>query len=117
MGLRAAHYTWLDRPARSTPDLPNTLAAIAEKGAAFRSLGVTWAGTTTADGRLMLTIRLYRLRARVDPCSRARRTRARQGKGREDGAKPKLTEHQKREVNKRRGRGDETLAEIAALTT
>src|SRR5271156_6182056 len=48
--------TRLDRLARSTRDLLNTLAAIAAKGATFRSLGDTWADTTTAHGRLMLTV-------------------------------------------------------------
>jgi DNA invertase Pin-like site-specific DNA recombinase len=36
-------------------DLLNTLAAIAGKDAGFRSLGDTWADTTTPHGRLMLT--------------------------------------------------------------
>jgi DNA invertase Pin-like site-specific DNA recombinase len=49
--------TRLDRLARSTRDLLNTLAAIADKKAGFRSLGDTWADTTTAHGRLMLTVR------------------------------------------------------------
>ena len=40
--------TRLDRLARSTRDLLNTLDAIARKGAAFRSLADTWADTTTA---------------------------------------------------------------------
>src|SRR3984893_13268330 len=48
--------TRLDRLARSTRDLLNTLATIAAKGAGFRSLGDTWADTTTAHGRLMLTV-------------------------------------------------------------
>jgi DNA invertase Pin-like site-specific DNA recombinase len=48
--------TRLDRLARSTRDLLNILAAIAEKGAGFRSLNDAWADTTTAHGRLMLTI-------------------------------------------------------------
>ena len=48
--------TRLDRLARSTRDLLNTLAAIAEKGAGFRSLRDTWADTTTPHGRLMLTV-------------------------------------------------------------
>ena len=48
--------TRLDRLARSTRDLLNTLAAIAGKEAGFRSLGDTWADTTTAHGRLMLTV-------------------------------------------------------------
>src|ERR1700739_1225674 len=46
----------LDRLARSTRDLLNTLAAIAEKKAGFRSLNDLWADTTTAHGRLMLTV-------------------------------------------------------------
>src|ERR1700738_4325819 len=48
--------TRLDRLARSTRDLLNTLAAVAGKGAGFRSLGDTWADTTTPHGRLMLTV-------------------------------------------------------------
>ena len=48
--------TRLDRLARSTRDLLNTLAAIADKKAGFRSLGDAWADTTTAHGRLMLTV-------------------------------------------------------------
>src|ERR1700730_664021 len=48
--------TRLDRRARSTRDLLNTLAAITGKGAGFRSLNDTWADTTTAHGRLMLTV-------------------------------------------------------------
>jgi DNA invertase Pin-like site-specific DNA recombinase len=46
--------TRLDRLARSTRDLLNTLAQIADKGAGFRSLGDAWADTTTAHGRLNL---------------------------------------------------------------
>ena len=48
--------TRLDRLARSTRDLLNILATIADKKAGFRSLGDTWADTTTAHGRLMLTV-------------------------------------------------------------
>ncbi len=39
--------TRLDRLARSTRDLLNNLALIGEKKAGFRSLGDTWADTTT----------------------------------------------------------------------
>ena|SRR5277367_5325446 len=39
--------TRLDRLARSTRDLLNTLAQITERGAGFRSLGDTWAATRT----------------------------------------------------------------------
>jgi DNA invertase Pin-like site-specific DNA recombinase len=48
--------TRLDRLARSTRDLLNTLDAISKAGARFRSLHDTWADTTTAHGRLMLTV-------------------------------------------------------------
>ena len=40
----------------STRDLLNILDAIAKAGAGFKSLGDTWADTTTAHGRLMLTV-------------------------------------------------------------
>src|SRR5438093_1105556 len=43
--------TRLDRLARSTRDLSNTLAAITDKKAGFRWLGYAWADTTTAHGR------------------------------------------------------------------
>src|SRR5664279_3645186 len=48
--------TRLDRLARSTRDLLNTLAQVADKGAGFRSLRDAWADTTTPHGRLMLTV-------------------------------------------------------------
>src|SRR5664280_82682 len=46
----------LDRLARSTRDLLNLLGTIGERGAGFKSLRDTWADTTTAHGRLMLTV-------------------------------------------------------------
>jgi DNA invertase Pin-like site-specific DNA recombinase len=46
----------LDRLARSTRDLLNTLAAVADAGATFKSLGDPWADTTTAHGKLMVTV-------------------------------------------------------------
>jgi Resolvase, N terminal domain len=48
--------TRLDRLARSTGDLLNTLDAIGKAGAGFRSLADAWADTTTPHGRLMLTV-------------------------------------------------------------
>ena len=49
--------TKLDRLARSTRDLLNTLAAIGEAGASFRSLGVILGQTLPLHmGRLMLTV-------------------------------------------------------------
>jgi hypothetical protein len=48
--------TRLDRLARSTRDLLNTLDAVGKAGAGFRSLADAWADTTTPHGRLMLTV-------------------------------------------------------------
>jgi DNA invertase Pin-like site-specific DNA recombinase len=48
--------TRLDRLARSTRDLLNVLATVGDREADFRSLRDTWADTTTAHGRLMLTV-------------------------------------------------------------
>ena len=46
----------LDRLARSTRDLLNTLDTIGKAGATFRSLTDQWADTTTPHGRLMVTV-------------------------------------------------------------
>jgi DNA invertase Pin-like site-specific DNA recombinase len=48
--------TRLDRLARSTRDLLNTLDAVVKKGATFQSLVDSWADTTTPHGRLLLTV-------------------------------------------------------------
>ena len=63
--------TKLDRLARSTRDLLNTLAEIAQRGASFKSLGDSWADTTTPHGRLMLTMLggACGVRAPLDPGS------------------------------------------------
>jgi len=77
----------LDRLVRSTRDLLNTLAAIADRKAGFRSLGDTWADTTTAHGRLMLTVLggAGRVRARADPRPHGRGPPAGRCAGGEDG--------------------------------
>ena len=106
--------TRLDRLARSTRDLLNTLAAIAERKAGFRSLGDAWADTTTAHGRLMLTV-LGGLAEFERDLIRARTSEGRErarARGVTMGRPPKLTPHQKREAIKRRDRGEETLADI-----
>jgi DNA invertase Pin-like site-specific DNA recombinase len=106
--------TRLDRLARSTRDLLNTLAAITDKGAGFRSQHDTWADTTTAHGRLMLTV-LGGLAEFERELIRARTGEGRErakAKGVKMGRKPKLTDRQKREAIKRRDHGAETLAEI-----
>jgi DNA invertase Pin-like site-specific DNA recombinase len=77
--------TRLDRLARSTRDLLNTLATIAGQGAGFRSLGDTWADTTTPHGRLMLTVLggLAEFERELHPRAHQRRPRAREGAPRE----------------------------------
>ena len=106
--------TRLDRLARSTRDLLNTLATITAKGAGFRSINDTWADTTTAHGRLMLTV-LGGLAEFERELIRARTGEGRErakAKGVKMGRKPKLTDHQKREALRRRDHSEETLAEI-----
>ena len=105
--------TRLDRLARSTRDLLNTLAAITAKKAGFRSLGDTWADTTTSHGRLMLTVlgglaEFERDLIRVRTGEGRARAVAR---GQRMGRPPKLTAHQQKEAIKRRDQG-ETLADI-----
>lgn len=106
--------TRLDRLARSTRDLLNILGTIAEKGAAFRSLSDAWADTTTAHGRLMLTV-LGGLAEFERELIRSRtgegRARAKAA-GRKLGRAFKLTPHQQAEARKRRDDG-ESLTAIA----
>jgi DNA invertase Pin-like site-specific DNA recombinase len=106
--------TRLDRLARSTRDLLNTLAQITDKGAGFRSLGDAWADTTTPHGRLMLTV-LGGLaefeRELISARTGEGRARA-VARGVKLGRKPKLTAHQRTEAIKRRDTG-EPVREIA----
>ena len=104
----------LDRLARSTRDLLNTLAAIGDRGPTFRSLGDGWADTTTPAGKLMLTVlaglaeyERYLINARTTEG----RTRAK-ANGVRFGRPHKLTEHQHREIVARRLAG-ETLTSLA----
>lgn len=106
--------TRLDRLARSTRDLLNVLAAIAEQGGTFRSVGDVWADTTTPHGRLMLTV-LGGLAEFERELIKARTSEGRaraKARGVRLGRKPKLTVHQIREAIARRDAG-ETLTEIA----
>lgn len=106
--------TRLDRLARSTRDLLNMLAAIASKGAFFRSLADTWADTTTAHGRLILTV-LGGLAEFERELIRARTGEGRalaKARGVHMGRPAKLTKHQQREALARRN-GGELLTEIA----
>ncbi len=103
--------TRLDRPTR---DLLNTLASIAAKGAGFQSIGDTWADTTTAHGRLMLTL-LGGLAEFERELIRARTSEGRKraiANGVKMGRPPKMTPHQIKEALRRRDAG-EPMRDIA----
>src|SRR6516162_181694 len=104
----------LDRLARSTRDLLNTLDVIGKAGATFKSLADGWADTTTPHGRLMLTVlgglaefERHLILARTSE-GRARA----QARGVRFGRKQKLTAHQQQEALARRAAG-EALVDIA----
>ena len=106
--------TRLDRLARSTRDLLNIMAAIAERGAGFKSLKDTWADTTSAHGRLMLTV-LGGLAEFERELIRARtgegRKRAKE-RGVRFGRPRKMTPHQRQEALQRLAAG-ETQTDVA----
>src|SRR5208282_3597356 len=106
--------TRLDRLARSTRDLLNVLDAIGKAGAGFRSLADAWADTTTAHGRLMLTV-LGGLAEFERELIRARTGEGRKraiARGVHMGRPSKLSHDQQLEALARRERG-ETLTDIA----
>src|SRR3974377_98576 len=104
----------LDRLARSTRDLLNTLDTIGKAGASFKSVGDPWADTTTPHGRLMLTVlgglaefeRHLILSRTAEGRTRAKLNGVRFGRHRV------LTPYQRAEALRRRAAG-ETLVEIA----
>jgi DNA invertase Pin-like site-specific DNA recombinase len=106
--------TRLDRLARSTRDLLNVLDAIGKAGAGFRSLADAWCDTSSAHGKLMITIlgglaefeRSLILARTADGRSRAK------ARGVRFGRKPTLTPHQQAEALARRAAG-EACVEIA----
>jgi DNA invertase Pin-like site-specific DNA recombinase len=93
----------------------NILDKIGKAGAQFKSLGETWADTTSPAGRLMITIiggiaefERELIRARTgDGIKRAKAAGVHMGRP------SKLDKHQQREALARLARGDETLVEIA----
>jgi DNA invertase Pin-like site-specific DNA recombinase len=98
----------LDRLARSTFDLLNILKSTAAKEAHFLSLSEPWASTSTAIGKLMLTVLsgvaeferdLIALRT-SDGRERAKKA------GVKFGPKFKLSLHQIEEIKKRREAGE-----------
>jgi DNA invertase Pin-like site-specific DNA recombinase len=97
----------LDRLARSTRDLLNVLAAIADRGAGFKSLKDTWADTTTPHGRLMLTV-LGGLAEFERELIRARTSDGRErakARGVKFGRPAALTAHQRQEAMQRLAEG------------
>jgi DNA invertase Pin-like site-specific DNA recombinase len=104
----------LDRLARSTRDLLNTLAAVADAGASFKSLGDHWADTTTPHERLMLTVLggLAEFERHLILARTSEGRKRAQQRGVRFGRKPKLTLHQQQEALARRAAG-EALVDIA----
>ena len=100
--------TRLDRLARSTRDLLNILDDIAKRGAGFKSLHDAWADTTSAHGRLMVTIlaglaefeRELILARTSDGRARAK------ARGVRFGRPAALTPHQRQEALQRLANGD-----------
>jgi DNA invertase Pin-like site-specific DNA recombinase len=106
--------TRLDRLARSTRDLLNILALVSDKSAGFRSLGDLWADTTTAHGRLMLTV-LGGLAEFERELIRARTAEGRAravAMGVRLGRRPKLNHEQRRQACERKQAGED-MASIA----
>src|SRR6516225_6089525 len=106
--------TRLDRLARSTRDLLNILHMLGERSIGFKSLADAWADTTTAHGRLLVTM-LAGIAEFERELIKARtsdgRARAK-ARGVHMGRPPKLTPHQRAEAIARRNAG-ETLVDIA----
>ena len=106
--------TKIDRLARSTRDLLNTIHAITAKGAGFKSLGDVLIDTTTAHGELMLGILAvlaqFERRLIIDRTSEGRAIA--KGKGKHMGRPSKLTPFQRDEAIARLRTGTETVSDI-----
>jgi DNA invertase Pin-like site-specific DNA recombinase/predicted nucleotidyltransferase len=107
--------TRLNRLARSTRDLLNTLDSLSKAGASFRSLCDQWADTTTAHGRLMLTV----LGGLAEFERDLIRTRTGEGRvraivrGQHMGRPHALTPHQRAEAREALQTGKATQADLA----
>jgi DNA invertase Pin-like site-specific DNA recombinase len=103
--------TRLDRLGRSTRELLYLLHQIGDRGATFRSLADSWADTTTAAGKLMITI-LAGLaefeRSLILSRTSEGRARAIQ-RGVKMGRKPKLSAYQRQEALARLAAGETTV--------
>ena len=102
--------TKLDRLARSTRDLLNTLDAIGKAGAVFRSLGDPL-GRYHNSPRAYDPRRLGRIRATLDPARTSEGRKRAQARGVRFGRKPKLTPYQIEQALARR-QASEALTEI-----
>jgi DNA invertase Pin-like site-specific DNA recombinase len=106
--------TRLDRQARSTRDLLNTMHTLGERQVGFKSLSDAWCDTTTAHGRLLLTL-LAGIAEFERELIRARTGEGRKramGHGVKFGRPRKLTPHQRTEALVRLASG-ETQADVA----
>jgi len=106
--------TKLDRLARSTLDLLRVIDQIGKAGAHFKSLGDSWADTTTPHGRLMMTVLAgiaeFERELIISRCADGR------ARAKADGVKfgrpSRLNAHQQREAFKRLDNG-EGLRQVA----
>jgi DNA invertase Pin-like site-specific DNA recombinase len=110
--------TKLDRLARSTRDLLNTLAAISDRGAGFRVLDNPALNTTSPHRKLLVSVlgsiaefERSLIRSRCSDGIKAAKQR-----GVRFGRPSALTPHQASEARARRAQG-ESLTSIAAATT
>jgi DNA invertase Pin-like site-specific DNA recombinase len=101
----------LDRLARSTLDLLRIIDRITKAGAGFKSLADAWADTTTAQGRLMVTllagIAEFERELILQRTSEGRARTKAEGKS-IGGRKFKLTAHQQAEALARLDAGEST---------
>ena len=104
----------LDRLARSTRDLLNIVKLIDDAGARLKSLHDAWADSTTAHGRLMMTVLAglaeFERELIADRTGEGRRRAKKSGV--KFGRKPKLDQFQRAEVLDRKKAG-EPLGAIA----
>ena len=108
--------TRLDRLARSTRDLLNVLASVAEKGAGFRSLADPMIDTTSPHGKLIIAVlgALAEFERSMILSRTAEGRRRAQAAGVRFGRRPSLTPHQREEALRRRAQG-QSLMEIGRL--
>ncbi|WP_027578532.1 recombinase family protein [Bradyrhizobium sp. Ai1a-2] len=107
--------TKIDRLARSTRDLLNSLHEITTTGAGFRSLGDPWCDTTTPHGKLLTTVLAgFAEFERTLIVARTSEGRARaKARGQHMGRPLKLSPFQRTEALARYDTGKETLSDIA----